>query len=337
LNTNHSDNNEDLLGKYLAQETDAQENALLEKWLQQSEENQKELDDLSFIWNNAGVLKEEHTPKVDVNAAWLKVKSKMDSPKDAKVVPLIPVPKKSRFFTLGIAASITVLLTVGILFYFFNNSSAELISLKTTQNTLEQTLPDGSVVFLNNNTSLTYPENFDGDTREISMTGEAFFDIKRDETKPFVIHANGSDIKVLGTSFNVKAYDKNVNVSVETGKVQFANKAKSTLLVAGEQATFEAEKDTIKKQIIADKNTFAYKTKVFVFDNASLEYITNVLAQGYHVNIRLQNEGIKSCRLTTKFENESLADALNIIAETLNLTVSTKDTLYVLDGRGCAQ
>lgn len=337
MNTNNSDNSEDLLGKYLAQETDAQENALIEKWLQESEENQKELDDFSFIWDNLGVLKEEHTPAVDVDAAWLKVKSKMDSPKDAKIVPLTPVPKKSRFFTLGIAASITVLLTVGLLFYFFNYSSVELISLKTTQNTLEQTLPDGSIVFLNNYTSLTYPENFDGDTREISMTGEAFFDIKRDETKPFVIHANGSEIKVLGTSFNIKAYDKNVKVSVETGKVQFANKAKATILVAGEQATFEAEKDTIKKQIIADKNTFAYKTKVFVFDNASLEYITNVLAQGYHANIRLQNEGIKSCRLTTKFENESLADALNIIAETLNLTVSAKDSAYVLDGKACTQ
>ncbi|MFD2520693.1 FecR family protein [Emticicia soli] len=337
MNTNHSDNNEDLLGKYLAQETDAQENALIEKWLQESDENQKELDDFSFIWDNLGVLKEEHTPAVDVDAAWLKVKSKMNLPQEAKVVPLVSAPKKTKFFTLGIAASITILLTVGLLFYFFNKPSPEIISLKTTKNSLEQILPDGSVVFLNSNTTLTYPENFDGDIREISMTGEAFFDIKRDETKPFVIHANGSEIKVLGTSFNIKAYDKNVKVSVETGKVQFANKAKAIILVAGEQATFEAEKDTIKKQIIADKNTFAYKTKVFVFDNASLEYITNVLAQGYHVNIRLQNEGIKSCRLTTKFENESLADALNIIAETLNLTVSTKDTAYVLDGRGCAQ
>lgn len=337
MNTNNSDNNEDLLGKYLAQETNAQENALIEKWLQENTENQKELDDFSFIWNNSGFLKEEPTHTVDVDAAWLKVKSKMDSPKEAKVVPLVPAPKKSRFFTLGIAASITILLTVGFFFYFFNNSSPEIISLKTTQNTLEQILPDGSVVFLNNNTSLTYLANFDGNTREISMTGEAFFDIKRDETKPFLIHANGSDIKVLGTSFNVKAYDKNVKVSVETGKVQFANKAKATLLVAGEQATFEAEKDTIKKQIIADKNTFAYKTKVFVFDNASLDYVSNVLAQGYHVNIRLQNEGIKSCRLTTKFENESLADALNIIAETLNLTVSAKGETYVLDGNACAQ
>jgi len=337
LNTNHSDNSEDLLGKYLAQETDAHENALLEKWLQENEENQKELKDYDFIWNKTGGFKEEKTQTVDVDAAWLKVKSKIDSPSKTKVLPLKPAPKQSRFFTLGIAASITVLLTIGVLFNLFKNSSPEFISLKTTQNTIEQTLPDGSIVFLNANTTFNYPEDFNGDMREVNLSGEAFFNIKRDETKPFIIHANGSDIKVLGTSFNVRAYNKNVEVSVETGKVKFNNKKNATLLIAGERATFEAENDTIRKQAVFDKNTFAYKTKVFIFENSSLEHIAKVLAEGYQVNISLKNNRIKSCRLTTKFDNETLPNALNIIAETLNLTVSSKGEKYVLDGAGCAE
>lgn len=337
MNTNHSDNNEDLLGKYLAQETDAHENALLEKWLQENEENQKELKDYAFIWNKTGGFREDKTQTVDVDAAWLKIKSKIVSPNEAKVIPLKPAPKQSRFFTIGIAASITILLTVGLLIFFFKNSLPEVISLKTTQNTLEKTLPDGSIVFLNANTTFTYPEDFNGDMREVNLSGEAFFNIKRDETKPFIIHANGSDVKVLGTSFNVRAYTKNVEVSVETGKVQFKNKKKATLLIAGEQATFEAESDTIKKQTALDKNAFAYKTKVFIFENSSLEHITKVLAEGYHVNISLKNNRIKSCRLTTKFDNETLPNALNIIAETLNLTVSSKGEKYVIDGEGCTE
>lgn len=337
MNTNHSDNNEDLLGKYLAQETEAHENALIEKWLQENEENQKELKDYAFIWDKTGGFKEDKTKLVDVDAAWLKVKSRIDSPKEPKVIHLKPAPKQSRFFTIGIAASVTILLSVGILFYIFKNSSPEIFSLKTTQNTLEQVLPDGSIVFLNANTTFTYPEDFNGDMREVSLSGEAFFNIKRDETKPFIIHANGSDVRVLGTSFNVRAYNKNVEVSVETGKVQFKNKKKSTLLIAGEHATFEAESDTIKKQTALDKNAFAYKTKVFIFENSSLEHIAKVLAEGYQVNISLNNNRIKSCRLTTKFDNETLPNALNIIAETLNLTVSSKGEKYVLDGEGCVE
>ncbi len=337
MNTNHSDSSEDLLGKYLAQETDAHENALIEKWLQENEDNQKELNDYAFIWDKTGGFKEEKTPTVDVDAAWLKVKSKIDAPKEAKVITLKPAPKQNRFLTIGIAASITILLTVGVLAYLFKNSSPEIISLKTIKNTLQQTLPDGSIVFLNANTTFTYPEYFKGDKREVNLSGEAFFNIKRDETKPFIIHANGSDVKVLGTSFNVRAYNKNVEVSVETGKVQFNNKKKAILLIAGEKATFEAERDTIRKQSVLDKNAFAYKTKVFIFENSSLEHIAKVLAEGYQVNISLRNNRIKSCRLTTKFDNETLPNALNIIAETLNLTVSSKGKKYVLDGEGCAE
>jgi ferric-dicitrate binding protein FerR (iron transport regulator) len=335
LNTNHSDSNGDLLGKYLAQETDAHENALIEKWLEENEENQKELNDYAFICDKIKGVKEDKTQIVDVDSAWLKVKSKIDTPKETKVIPLNPAPRKNKFFTIGIAASITILLTVGVVFYLFKNSSPEIISLKTTRNTIQQTLPDGSIVFLNAHTSFTYPEDFKGDLREVNLSGEAFFNIKRDEAKPFIIHANGSDIKVLGTSFNVKAYSKNVEVSVETGKVQFKNKKKATLLIAGEQATFEAESDTIKKQAVLDKNIFAYKTKVFVFENSSLEHIAKVLAEAYQVNISLKNNRIKSCHLTTRFDNETLPDALNIIAETLNLTVISKGEKYVIDGEGC--
>jgi ferric-dicitrate binding protein FerR (iron transport regulator) len=337
LNTNHSDNNEDLLGKYLAQETDGHENALLEKWLQENEDNQKELNDYAFIWDKTGGFKKNKTLIVDVDAAWLKVKSKIDSSKETKTASFQPAPKQKRFFTIGIAASITILLTIGILTYLLKSSSPENISLKTAKNSLQQTLPDGSIVFLNANTTFTYPEDFEGDLREVSLSGEAFFNIKREEEKPFIIHANGSDVKVLGTSFNIKAYDKNVEVSVETGKVEFTHKKKATLLTAGEQAIFEAERDTIKKQITLDKNAFAYKTRIFIFENSSLEHIVKVLAEGYHVSISLKNNRIKSCRLTTKFDNETLPNALNIIAETLNLTVSSKGDKYLIDGEGCAE
>ncbi len=323
---------EDLLGKFLAQETDADESAMVENWLKASKENQKEFDDYQFIWQCTSTINEE-TP-LDIDVAWSKVKSKIDSPKEAKIIAF--TPKKQAFFTpISIAASIFLLVGIALIFILFNQKNVEIISLKTTNNTLEKTLPDGSVVFLNSDTNLSYSTDFKGDTREITLNGEAFFKVQRDETKPFVIHANGSDIRVLGTSFNVKAYDKNVKVSVETGKVEFKHQAKKTLLVKGEEATFEVNNDTIRKFAAMDKNVFAYKTKTFVFENSSLEHIITVLSESYHTKISLKNDKIKSCRLTTKFENETLPNALNVIAETLNLNINQQGEKYIIDGKGC--
>lgn len=324
---------EDLLGKFLAQETDALESALVEDWLKQDKNHQKELDDYQFIWQQVASLKEEKT--VDIDLAWNKIKSKTIASKEAKVIEF--KSKKKIFFTpIRIAASLTLLLA-GILALFLNRKETEIISLKTTNQTLEQTLPDGSVVFLNANTNLSYPTDFEGDTREINLSGEAFFKVQRNENKPFIIHANGSDIRVLGTSFNVKAYTKNVKVSVESGKVEFKHKKKQTLLVKGEEAEFEVGKDTIRKAVTLDKNTYAYKTKTFIFEDSSLEHIIKVLSENYHTKIILQNNSIKTCRLTTTFNNETLPNALNIIAETLNLKVTTEGEKYIIDGAGCKQ
>lgn len=322
---------EDLLGKLLAQETDAQESALVENWLKQDKSHQKELDDYKFIEQQIGSLKEDKT--VDVDAAWNKIKSKIAVPKEGKVIEF--KPKKKTFFTpIRIVASLTLLLA-GILAIFLNKKDNEIISLKTTNQTLEKTLPDGSVVFLNMNTNLSYPADFEGNTREIKLSGEAFFKVQRDESKPFIIHANGSNIRVLGTSFNVKAYTKNVKVSVESGRVEFKHEKKQTFLVKGEEAEFEAEKDTIKRAATLDKNTFAYKTKTFVFEDSSLEHIIKVLSENYHTKIVLQNNNIKACRLTTTFNNETLPNALNVIAETLNLKVTPEGEKYIIDGKGC--
>lgn len=337
---------EDLLGKFLAQETDAQESALVENWLRRDTENQKELVDYQFIWNQTATLKEEIP--VNIDAAWNKIKIKIDK-SSAITLPLtnqkervsktLPIGegRVGLFTSFRIAASITILLVTGLLALFLSQKNVEIVSLKTTNNTLEKILPDGSIVFLNNNTVLMYPADFQGDTREVSLLGEAFFKVQRDESKPFIIHANGSDVKVLGTSFNIKAYTKNVKVSVETGKVQFKNKTKQTLLIKGEEAEFEVSNDTIKKIEMLDRNAFAYKTKVFVFENSSLEHVVNVLGESYHTKILFKNSTIKTCRLTTKFENESLPNALNVIAETLNLTVSPQGEKYVIDGKGCNQ
>ena len=90
----------------------------------------------------------------------------------------------------------------------------------------EYTLPDGSVVALNSNSKLVFPKQFNGDTREVTIEGEAFFDVKPNPEKPFIINAGKAQIKVVGTSFNVSAYPETetLEVVVKTGKVQVISK-----------------------------------------------------------------------------------------------------------------
>jgi transmembrane sensor len=323
---------ESLLAKYLARETDAAETALVENWLSQNPENQKELAHYQQIWENS---KKIDSKNFDTDLAWQKVKSRIDESKNkGKIIEFKPA-RQPFFNSYRIAAGITILLSAIALIYFLNNNKSELINLETQNNTLEKVLPDGSKVFLNKNSKITYSTDFEGDTREVSLNGEAFFDIKRDEYKPFVIDANETEIKVLGTSFNVNAYTKNVKVSVETGKVQFSKKKKQTILTKGEEAEFVAENDTLLRRNTLDKNTFAYKTHVYVFEDSSLEHIIKVLSTGYQVPIAIQNPQLQTCRLTVRFDNETLQNSLNIIAETLNLQISKNGERYFVNGAGC--
>lgn len=318
---------DDLLGKYLSRETNEQENALVENWLKENDSNKKQLLDYQFITNEIDKISLKEQQSVDVDAAWEKVQKKISN--KGKVVEFKP---KQYFNVSKIAASVSLFLMAGLLIYLVSKKSVETIAFETTNFTTEKTLPDGSIITLNKNSKLTYSADFQGDTREVSLEGEAFFDIKRDESKPFVIHAKGSEIKVLGTSFNVKAYNEAVKVSVETGKVSFKRKKIEQTLTKGEEAEWVSQKDTIVKRLILDKNTMAYKTHVYVFEDKSLDEILKVLSEGYQVPILLKNSSLKYCKLTTKFDNETLPNTLNIIAETLNLRLSKENETYYFDG-----
>lgn len=319
--------NDDLLGKYLSRETNEQENAMVENWLKENDSNKKQLLDYQFIIQEIDKVSRTEQQTVNVDAAWKNVQSKIRN--KGKIIEFKPKP----FFNPSrVAASVSLFLMAGLLIYLVSKKSIETVAIETTNFTTEKILPDGSVITLNKNSKLTYSTDFQGDTREVSLEGEAFFDIKRDEKKPFIIHAKDTEIKVLGTSFNVNAYNDAVKVSVETGKVSFKKKKIEQTLTKGEEAEWIAEKDTIVKRLIIDKNTIAYKTHVYVFEDKSLDEILKVLSEGYQVPILLKNSSLKYCKLTTKFDNETLPNSLNIIAETLNLKLTKENETYYFDG-----
>lgn len=235
--------NQEFIARKLSGELTAEEAIQFENWLNASEENKTAWKQAELLWKISGGL--DHSFEPDVEAALRKTRSRL--------FPEIQRP--ARFFTpLRIAASVLLLTAAG--FYLFyppagtKKPVADLEAKKETQPAVAQIkmlvistsdtavsffLSDSTHIILNKNSSLSYPENFNTDVRRVTLTGEAFFEVKHNDKIPFIITAGNTETKVLGTSFNIKEdhVQKKVELSVISGKVLFSAR-KDTLSVSHE-------------------------------------------------------------------------------------------------------
>ncbi|GAB2792866.1 FecR domain-containing protein [Rhabdobacter roseus] len=332
---------DELLARYLANTATADEIERVRLWLEASPERADELAGYRKLWESNGSLRPDRL-RVDTDAAWQNVRSRMHKPQVPEVIqrPLHPAaasekPLPTRRLAPGYwAAAVVALLVVSFSWLLLNRTQpTQLVTITTHDNTFEKVLPDGTKVFLNYHSTLTYSDGLPGDTRAVSLRGEAFFDVQPDATHPFVIDANGTEVRVLGTSFNVKAYDEAVRVDVKTGRVEVAKASRKAVLAPGEGVAVEA--DTVLRPLLADPNIGAYRTQVFDFQATPLADIVASLRDGYHADVRLGNAQLAHCRFTWRFERESLDVVLSVIAEALDLRVQQEGTTYRLEGTAC--
>jgi transmembrane sensor len=341
MNTPMDHISEELLARYFGNSATAEEVDQVLAWVEISPDHAQELEAFRIIWQAAE--SSGRRKKFDADSAWTKVRGKMESGSgslderpisfvsETKIKPLSA--KKRMPVTLWAAAAVALLLVVFGWFELSKRDQTVLISTSTANNTMETGLPDGSKVFLNYNSSISYPENFTGDIRSVSLKGEAFFDVKPDASHPFIIRANGTEIKVLGTSFNVKAYPKTpVRVDVSTGKVLVRKDKSEINLIKGQSA--EVVGDTVRSTM-ADVNLMGYRTQIFDFNATELNQVVSSIRNGYHVDVRLSGDKLSQCRLTIRFEREPLDATLSVIAETLSLKIRKEGKTYWLDGPGC--
>ncbi len=246
-------------------------------------------------------------------------------------------------FRLAAAVVIGAMLLVSGYEVIYNQSATrELLEVTAANQQVNTvTLPDGSRVSLNSNTRLKYPKKFGRKIREVSIEGEAFFEVKPNKNKPFVIHAGSAQIKVLGTSFNVNAYPatKKVEVIVETGRVQVVNKTTETIktdeliLSPGDKGTLDCSSNALLKTINLDPNFLAWKTHNLYFKATSLNEVIGTLANVYKVNIRLADPKLNGLLLTAQFNNYTLDFILKVIESTFNVEVQNVNGQYILKSR----
>lgn len=198
------------------------------------------------------------------------------------------------------------------------------------------TLSDGTTVWLNSETKLEYPTHFAVNAREVTLTGEAFFEVVKDPDRPFVVKAGEAAVKVLGTSFNVKAYadEEAITTTLVTGKVMLSSqqqeRTKEVVLHPGMQGVVSGQKN-IEVNKVDPLVYSAWKDGEFRFENRTLESIMKTLQRWYDVRVVFENETVKDKRFSGDLERYTeIKTHLDMIGMTTNVQFKIKDgVVYV--------
>lgn len=205
-------------------------------------------------------------------------------------------------------------------------------------------LSDGSVVWLKGESRLDFPKTFTGFTREVTLTGEAFFEVAKDRSKPFIIHSANLTTRVLGTSFNIKDYEneESTEVAVVTGKVSVsvnkpvAEKVSEIILRPNQKATYSRKKNFFVQSELNDLQPYQslVKTKL-AFNETPLMEILTLLNVTYDVTITLGDERMKDCIITADLTDESLIVSLKILSKAIGAEYEIVGKEVKLTGPGC--
>ncbi|MDP9081103.1 MAG: FecR domain-containing protein [Bacteroidota bacterium] len=304
---------DDLLVKYLLGETDAEESREAELWINQNEANRKYFADFKLIWQESERIASVNEP--DEDGAWLRLQNRISKNDEQQPAALKPAPK---FTWLKIAASILLITVVG--YFAYNQYYSTKIASNNSITALTQNLPDGSSVTLNNGSQLIYPNHFGGNQRLVQLSGEAFFKITHDKTKPFIIKINTVTVSVVGTSFNVRNIKGKTEVIVETGIVKVNANGKEVLLHPGQKVIADDSANLVVQQTRGSLYNY-YITNALICDQTPLNELVDKLNQVYDSHIIIANKKLNSLPITTTFKDQSLQQVLDVIAETFKIKV----------------
>ena len=181
-------------------------------------------------------------------------------------------------------------------------------------------LPDGSRVWLNSGSTIRFSVPFHKEAREVDITGEAFFDVKKNPEQPFIVQSGKVQVKVLGTRFNYKSFDEDptIDIILEKGKIaldiQSETGEKEVFMKPGEHAIIDKESNvaTIKSENIC--KYVAWHNGKLVFDNTPISEVAKTLARWYGVEVVAKDPEIMNYRFTTTFENESLLEVIELLS-----------------------
>ncbi|MEA3504165.1 MAG: FecR domain-containing protein [Bacteroidota bacterium] len=310
---------EEKIIKYIVGELNSKESALVEGWISESDDNFELYRQYYDVW--VATLYPKAEKVFDADAAW----DKFNSGIEEKRARMLWKQRLVRFISSSAAIFI---IAIGMMQLF--KAKPELKHFNAQQKA-EIEFNDGSIAYVNKNSEINYPEKFFGDTREISIFGEAFFNVQSNKEKPFIVTAGDFRVKVLGTKFNVKNVGAgSYEVFVESGKVSVYHKntpENNKLLLPGQMALLSVEGIVYRN---SSSNYLSWKTDELVFDNVLLKDVVSDIETYYGVSILVTEQETERLRLTAHFENKTLDEVLDVITLIFDLEKEKRETEILL-------
>jgi transmembrane sensor len=202
-------------------------------------------------------------------------------------------------------------------------------------------LEDGTKVWLNTDSRLSYAKDFSsGETRNVHLEGEAFFEVASNPAKPFIVHTSALNIQVLGTAFNVKAYqeEKTIETTLVHGKVcikPLQGKRRDIILVPNQKAIFTKALNSINVEDVNTASSGAWRKDQLVFDEVPFDNVILELERWYSIKIHIKGKGKLNCKLTADMRNESIEDFLDLLQGTHKIEYSIEGSDVFIKGSLC--
>lgn len=305
----------DLLVSYLENRCTPQELQQVEKVLSGGGHEEEWKAALDLAATNLHPCNEEPLSDTPSTALFSKISQTIDQ----RSAPVVSMSKRNKIWMA--AASVIIIATAGwLLLRPGNKPTNETLASVTTAARQQKNLilPDGTKIWLNSNSKLSYTSSYASKNREVYLEGEAFFDVTPNAELPFSIHSSDLTVQVLGTSFNIRSYqnDSGIDVAVATGKVAVRASGKQEICTPGNLISWHKQSGHFEKKTIALADINAWSTGWMVFDEATLSNVCHALERAYGVNIHFETPALRNKKITLKQKHEQLDNVLTVMSIT---------------------
>lgn len=281
-----------------------------------------EVIDTLKVWEHAAMDTSAFCP--DVDFAWSRVKGRIST--QSKIRPL-------QYFYWAAASVALIMISI---FVFKSDVADSVFSVTSTiasqQSVKEVTLADGSKVWLNKNSEITFSKD---EPREVQLKGEAYFKIAHDSENPFTVEADGISVKVLGTEFTLSESGKGSSVAVLDGTVEVNTLDRVLRLEKNQRIDVSARENTVRRSEISDFNFLAWKTGELRFDRKRLEDVLSKMERHYDADIQVADKALNDCVLTVTLKGLTLEESLEVVATLVNGSVKKGGEAYTIVAEPC--
>ncbi|MEL7122661.1 MAG: FecR domain-containing protein [Bacteroidota bacterium] len=313
---------------YLNGHATKEEARAIEAWIQADQANEAMFLETKKIWEPKTIA--PHLVKSDIDKAWQNVRSRTNNTTKTRIIGI------RRW---SIAASVLILIAVS--YFLLPSNKMNTYATQDIDGPQLLEMPDGSKVWLNAFSTLEYPKKFKGNERKVKLSGQAFFDVERSESQPFIIETEKVGVKVLGTSFDVMAYPDSTytEVLVASGKVAFYlldAQENNTILEKDQGARLIKSTKKFENQEVVNPNKRAWYTQQLYFKDTPLANVLTELEQSFEIKISIAEEAIGRCLLNGSISISDQAEAFEVIATLFDLEVEKQaNRNYLIKGEGC--